>query len=212
MMEIQRDEEFEKAYHEISKPIIARPYPRNEKGEYFYKEIHEAYLMWQIANAQVVPYESCSRKSHEIIINETKNELIDSYDIAKEDEYLLESLVFRGVCIGVAATKGHEIGQKFFSHDFNGDGFQYHDTLQEAKKAAEADLDIYRDRVADGNHVADMGEFNELAYGIVVGQAEWSVDCVVCKDDHENGEYTQYEIGTEILSLYLSEAQEQSHD
>lgn len=98
---------------------------------------------------------------------------------------------------------------KFFSHDFNSDGFQYHDTLQEAKKASEADLDIYRDRVADGNHIAEMGEFNELAYGIVVGQAEWSVDCVVSADDHKNGEYTQYSIGTEILSLYLSEAQEQ---
>lgn len=101
---------------------------------------------------------------------------------------------------------------KFFSHDFNGDGFQYHDTLKEAKKSAEADLDIYRDRVADGNHIADMGEFNELAYGIVMGQAEWSVDCIVSADDHKNGEYTEYGIGTEILSLYLSEAQEQSHD
>ena len=106
----------------------------------------------------------------------------------------------------VLVPVGHN---KFFSHDFNGDGFQYHDTLQEAKNAAKADLDIYRDRVADGNHIAEMGEFNELSYGIVLGQAEWSVDCVVSADDHKNGEYTQYDIGTEILSLYLSEAQEQ---
>lgn len=53
-MGIQRDEEFEKAYSEICKPIIARPYPRNEKGEYIYKEIHEANLMWQ-AKPQAVP-------------------------------------------------------------------------------------------------------------------------------------------------------------
>ena len=53
-MDIQRDEDFEKAYSEICKPIIARPYPRNEKGEYIYQEIHEAYLMWQ-AKAQAVP-------------------------------------------------------------------------------------------------------------------------------------------------------------
>lgn len=53
-MDIQRDEEFEKAYSEICKPIIARPYPRNEKGEYVYQEIHEAHLMWQ-AKAQAVP-------------------------------------------------------------------------------------------------------------------------------------------------------------
>ena len=100
----------------------------------------------------------------------------------------------------------------FFSHDFNGDGFQYHDTLEDAKKTAEADLDIYRDRVADGNHIAEMGEFNELSYGIVMGQAEWSVDCVVSAEDHKNGEYTRYNIGTEILSLYLSEAQEPTND
>ena len=54
-MDIQRDEAFEEAYSKICKPIIARPYPRNEKGEYFYKEIHEAHLMWQAAQAQTVP-------------------------------------------------------------------------------------------------------------------------------------------------------------
>jgi len=52
-MDIQRDEAFEKAYSEICKPIIARPYPRNEKGEYIYKEIHEAYLMWQLAQTAI---------------------------------------------------------------------------------------------------------------------------------------------------------------
>ena len=50
-MNIQRDEDFEKAYSEICKPIIARPYPRNEKGEYVYQEIHEAYLIWQAAKS-----------------------------------------------------------------------------------------------------------------------------------------------------------------
>lgn len=58
----------------------------------------------QATKASAVPYESCSVKSHEIIINETKSELIDSYDIAKEDEHLLESLVYRGVCIGKAQS------------------------------------------------------------------------------------------------------------
>mgnify|MGYP003608281083 CR=1 FL=1 len=53
-MDIQRDEAFEEAYSKIYKPIIARPYPRNEKGEYIYKEIHEAHLVWQ-AKAQAVP-------------------------------------------------------------------------------------------------------------------------------------------------------------
>ena len=102
-------------------------------------------------------------------------------------------------------------GAQYFSHDFNGDGFKYHDTLDEAKKEAEGNLDWYRDQVADGRHVNDMGEFNELSYGLVIGSAEYSIDHVVTQDDIDKGEYS-YEVGTEILSLYLSEAQEQSHD
>lgn len=70
--------------------------------QYALDDVQVSFEMWQAAKAQAVPYESCSIKSHEIIINETKNELIGSYDIAKEDEYLLESLVYRGVCIGKA--------------------------------------------------------------------------------------------------------------
>ena len=102
-------------------------------------------------------------------------------------------------------------GAQYFSHDFIGDGFKYHDTLDEAKKEAEASLDWYRDQVAVGMHVNDMGEFNELSYGLVVGSAEYSIDHVVTQGDIDKGEYS-YEVGTEILSLYLSEAQEQSHD
>lgn len=102
-------------------------------------------------------------------------------------------------------------GAQYFSHDFIGDGFKYHDTLDEAKKEAEASLDWYRDQVADGMHVNDMGEFNELSYGLVVGSAEYSIDHVVTQGDIDKGE-SKYEVGTEILSLYLSEAQEQSHE
>ena len=71
-----------------------------------YESLNTGWVMWlrakRTAKAQAVPYESCSIKSHEIIINEAKKEFIDGYDIAKEDEYLLESLVYRGVCIGKA--------------------------------------------------------------------------------------------------------------
>ncbi len=102
-------------------------------------------------------------------------------------------------------------GAQYFSHDFNGDGFKYHDTLDEAKKEAEANLDWYCDQVADGRHVNDMGEFNELSYGLVIGSAEYSIDHVVTQDDIDKGEYS-YEVGTEILSLYLSEAQEPAND
>lgn len=99
-------------------------------------------------------------------------------------------------------------GAQYFSHDFNGDGFKYHNTLDKAKKEAEANLDWYRDQVADGRHVNDMGEFNELSYGLVIGSAEYSIDHVVTQNDIDKGD-SKYEVGTEILSLYLSEAQEQ---
>jgi hypothetical protein len=83
----------------------------DEDRKVAYESLNTGWVMWlrakSNAKASAVPYESCSIKSHEIIINETKSELIDGYDIAKEDEYLLESLVYRGVCIGVAVTTPH---------------------------------------------------------------------------------------------------------
>ncbi|KAB0650994.1 hypothetical protein F7P73_14845 [Acinetobacter bohemicus] len=75
----------------------------NMEGCSFTEIVERMFDELELAKAQAVPYEPGSFKSsHEIIINETKSELIDGYDIAKEDEYLLESLVYRGVCIGKA--------------------------------------------------------------------------------------------------------------
>lgn len=93
-------------------------------------------------------------------------------------------------------------GQSFFSHDFNGDGFRYHSTLDEARKEAEASLDWYRNEVADGRHVNDIGEFDELCYGVVLEQAQYSVDNVVTQKDVDSGE-SRHAVGTEILSLFL---------
>ncbi|MDV7472970.1 hypothetical protein R4579_15520 [Acinetobacter baumannii] len=100
--------------------------------------------------------------------------------------------------------------QKFFSHDFNGDGFKYHDSLEEAQKEAEASLDWYRDKVADGHHVANDGEFLELCYGAVIASAAYTVDKVVTEDHHKNDEFTKYEVGTEILSLHFNECNSES--
>lgn len=91
---------------------------------------------------------------------------------------------------------------QYFSHDFNGDGFKYHSTLDEARKEAEASLDWYRDQVADGKHVNDMGEFGELCYGVVLEQARYSVDHVITQKDVDSGE-SRHAVGTEILSLFL---------
>ncbi|MDC4449003.1 hypothetical protein NQ646_00955 [Acinetobacter baumannii] len=100
--------------------------------------------------------------------------------------------------------------QKFFTHDFNGDGFKYHDSLEEAQKEAEVNLDYYRDRVADGHHVADEGEFFELCYGVVIASAGYTVDDVVTEDHHKKDEFTKYEVGTEILSLHFNKCNSES--
>lgn len=158
-------------------------------------------------------------------IDSIKDSFIEESFLTNDDAETLELLITRAIQLGgLFATrdakpqdvpKGFVLvpkaGAQYFSHDFNGDGFKYHDTLDKAKKEAEANLDWYRDQVADGRHVNDMGEFNELSYGLVIGSAEYSIDHVVTQDDIDKGE-SKYEVGTEILSLYLSEAQEQSHD
>ncbi|WP_253205748.1 hypothetical protein [Acinetobacter baumannii] len=100
--------------------------------------------------------------------------------------------------------------QKFFCHDFNGDGFKFHDSLEEAQKEAENNLDYYRERVADGHHVGDEGEFYELCYGIVIASAGYTVDTVVTEDHHKNDEYRKYEVGTEILTLHLDACNSES--
>ena len=68
----------------------------------------ELFNTWLAAKSQAVPEKTCSIQGHEIIINETKNELINDCDIAKEDEYLLEALVYRGVCIGKSQAMGEK--------------------------------------------------------------------------------------------------------
>lgn len=100
--------------------------------------------------------------------------------------------------------------QKYFSHDFNGDGFKYHDSLEEAKKEAEVNIDWYRERVADGHHVGEEGEFFELCYGVVIASAGYTVDDVVTDEHHKNDEFTKYEVGTEILSLHFNKCNSES--
>lgn len=48
-------EGFEQAYSEIFSPIVKRPYPRLENGDYKYIEIDQGWKLWQAATAQAVP-------------------------------------------------------------------------------------------------------------------------------------------------------------
>ena len=95
-----------------------------------YEVLNTGWAMWLRAKcnakSQAVPEKTCSIQGHEIIVNETKNELINDYDIAKEDEYLLEALVYRGVCIGKsqAVPEGFVLVPKEPSADLVNHGHQ----------------------------------------------------------------------------------------
>lgn len=99
---------------------------------------------------------------------------------------------------------------KFFSHD--GDNYEVHDTLVEAKYEAECAMEHYRERLADQlSDPRSDGNFQDVGYGVVLAKSGYSIDHVVTQADIDKGDYF-YEVGTEILSLFLVEAQEQSHE
>lgn len=155
-------ESFEQAYSEIFSPIVKRPYPRLENGDYKYIEIDQGWKLWQVSTAQVVP-----------------------------DGFVLVPIK----------------DAKFFSHD--GDNYEVHDTLVEAKYEAECAMEHYRERLADQlSDPRSDGNFQDVGYGVVLAKSGYSIDHVVTQADIDKGAYS-YEVGTEILSLFLVEAQEQ---
>jgi len=99
---------------------------------------------------------------------------------------------------------------KYFSHD--GENYEVHDTLAEAKHEAECAVESFRERLADQLcNPAEDGNFSQVGYGIVLAESGYSVDHIVTQEDVDNGEYG-YDVGTEIMSLFLIEAQEQGHE
>ena len=99
---------------------------------------------------------------------------------------------------------------KYFSND--GENYEIHDTLAEAKHEAECAIEHFSERLADQlSDPRSDGNFNDVGYGIVLAQSAYSIDHIVTQDDVDNGDYS-YEVGTEIMSLFLAEAQEQSHE
>jgi len=95
---------------------------------------------------------------------------------------------------------------KYFSHD--GENYEVHDTLAEAKHEAECAIESFRERLADQLcNPPEDGNFQQVGYGIVLAESGYSVDHIVTQDDVDNGEYG-YDVGTEIISLFLIEPQE----
>ena len=118
----------------------------------------------------------------------TLNELIESVDSFMRKVNTGEYLVVKP--------------KSFFSHDMDS-GLIYHSSQEEAEKAASEDLEIWRERLADGMNVVDEGGFSELCHGVVIESAEHTLLEVVSQEHHDNDEYKRFEVGTEILHLSL---------
>ena len=167
------------------------------------------------AKAQAVPKINDSIQAHELTISEIKAEIEEGYDLC-QDIYLLDALVERGVQIGktLAVPEGFVLvptkSVKYFSND--GENYEIHNTLAEAKREAECAIEHFSERLADQlSDPRSDGNFQDVGYGVVLAQSAYSIDHIVTQDDIDNGDYS-YEVGTEIMSLFLAEAQEQSHD
>lgn len=135
----------------------------------------------------------------------------DDSDISSEvnfltlvDETLIELKKFRELkeeegCVVVPLEN-----VRFFSND--GENYQTHETLEEAKHEAECAIEYYSDRLADQQlDPRSDGNFQQISYGIVLAGSSYSVDHIVTQQDIDDGEYS-YDVGTEIMSLFLVEA------
>lgn len=103
---------------------------------------------------------------------------------------------------------------KYFSN--NGESYEVHDSLDEAKREAKCAIEHYEEMLADQQlDPACDGNFGQIGYGIILAESGYSIDHIVTQDDVNNGDYS-YEAGTQIMSLHLNEVeikvQEQSHD
>lgn len=92
----------------------------------------------------------------------------------------------------------------YFSHD--GDNYQVHKSLNQAKNDAQGAIDYYSDRLADGDfHPESDGNYQDIGFGVVLGRSDYSLLRIITQQDIDNGE-CEYPVGTEILELHLDEA------
>lgn len=93
---------------------------------------------------------------------------------------------------------------RYFSND--GENYEVHQTIEDAKSKAECAIEYYSERLAD--QLLDPrsdGNFQQISYGVVLAESSYSIDHIVTQKDKDNGDYS-YEVGTEIMSLFLVEA------
>jgi len=105
-------EGFEQAYSSIFAPIIKRPYPRLENGDYKYIEIDQGWKLWQAATAQAVPEQTLES---DCMINQVwfmKGTPVDSLIKHAEDIYKTEVIAQNS-----AIKFGTDDNEHWFAHD-----------------------------------------------------------------------------------------------
>lgn len=89
----------------------------------------------------------------------------------------------------------------YFSND--GENYEVHGTLAEAKHEAECAIESFSERLADqGLDPRSDGNFKQVGYGIVLAKSGHTVEHVVTQQDIDCGD-SKYDVGTEIMSLHL---------
>lgn len=89
----------------------------------------------------------------------------------------------------------------YFSND--GESYEVHNTIEEAKKEAECAIEYFSERLADQNLDPECdGNFHQVGYGVILAESGYTVEHVVTQADVDKGN-TSYKVGTEILSLHL---------
>lgn len=117
---------------------------------------------------------------------------------------------------GWLASKQHEIQKlegcvvvplenaRYFSND--GENYEIHETLEQAKHEAECAIEHYSERLADQQmDPTSDGNFHQIGYGVILAESTYSIDHVVTQEDIDNGDFS-YEVGTQIMTLSLEEA------
>lgn len=93
---------------------------------------------------------------------------------------------------------------RYFSND--GENYEIHETIEDAKREAECAIEYYSERLADQQlDPRSDGNFQQISYGVVLAESSYSIDHIVTQQDKDNGDYS-YEVSTEIMSLFLAEA------
>lgn len=132
----------------------------------------------------------------------------------ENNQYIYDEIIFMWDCWIESARRAEKKlegcvvvplkNARYFSMD--GENYEIHDNLVQAKDEAVRAIEYYSDRLADQQlDPRSDGNFQQISYGIVLAESSYSIDHIVTQQDIDDGEHS-YEVGTEIMSLFLLEA------